>query len=372
MKQILISVVVAMTLTACSTSELVNKLPDNRPNYKMSRTTNPLEIPPDLTQSSIDDSLNVAELSATDNASLSAYQNERKTQSHSVDKLKASLQSIQTKGDVSWIVIKGEPGDVFNKAKRFWQDNGLGLSRVDAGIGIMETDWLENKKNVPTSGISAIIGRVISGLTDEGVRDKFRTRVDYDGTNSLVYITHYGATEEQLDDRGKIIRNNQTKSNRADFNTYKWVEGSRNPELEVEMLRRMNLYLHKKGKVSVKPSASANSNMRLSRLADGTPALVINDTFNNAWLVLGIAIDRSGFDLSSQNRQNGIYRFEKITERKVGFILKDVERDIESYQIGLADQGQQQVAVIRSVNGKKPTQAQAQAVLQQIAKGVRF
>lgn len=359
-------------LSACSTGELIDRLPDNRPDYKTSRTTNPLEIPPDLTQSSIDDALTVAELSATENASLSDYQNERSGKNRQADKLAVALESIHSNGDVTWIEIDAKPGEIFKNAKNFWLNNGLRLARVDANIGIMETDWLENKANLPTSGISSVLAKVIGGLVDEGVRDKFRTRIDYDGKRSFVYLTHYGATEQEVTEQGKIVKGNSGKQKST--TDYAWIASSRNAELEVEMLRRLNLYLHKSGQQTATADSKRQQAARMSfgQLSDGTPALLFDADFNHAWTVLGIAIDRAGYEISAQNRKGGTYTFAKITERKVGFLVKEVERDIETYQIGLADQGKRQIAVVRSFNRQPPPTAMAQAILQKISQEIRF
>lgn len=372
MKHLSLSMAIALSLTACTNSSVVDIIPDNRPNYKTSRTTNPLEVPPDLTQSSIDDGLAVAELSATDNASLATYQDERSQQTGTSDRLEASLKNIQRSGDATWIELNAKPGKVFDDIKRFWLDNGLPLSRVDENIGIMETQWLQSKANLPTSGISSLLSRALSGLRDDGVRDKFRTRIDYDGTHSYIYVTHYGASEKRLDNNGKVIRN--SSGNQDDSSNYAYFADSRNPELEVEMLRRINLYLHKNNKqTATVPSTSAQQgNIAFAPLSDGTPALLIDTNFNRAWMLLGVAIDRAGFDISEQKRQSGTYTFAKVTERRVGFIIKQTERDIETYQIGLADNGSQQIAVVRSYNSGKPTVEQAQSVLQKISQEINF
>lgn len=372
MKKILSLSALLLCLTACSSGDAFNILPDNRPNYKTSSTINPLEVPPDLTQSSIDDNLAVSELSATDNASLQAYRNERRADSTQANNLQASLESIQRSGDASWIEITETPDKVFDNVKSFWLNNGLALKRVDKNIGIIETDWLEKQANMPKNGISALIARALSGLRDDGGRDKFRTRVDFDGQKSYVYITHYGVTEKRIDDSGRLITGNNTKKD--DAGNYTWVPDARNPELEVEMLRRLNLFLHKNGKqVASKPSTQAKQGgLKFSQLSDGTPALVIAENYNNAWLLVGIAIDRAGFNLAAQNRRSGIYRFEKITEKKSGFIIRKVERDISAYEIGISDQGNQQVAVVRSIDGKVPSAEQASAVLQKISQEIKF
>ena len=69
----------AATLTVaagCSTS-FDTLLPDRRPDYRKSTVSQPLEIPPDLTASTIDDTLLVPELNPAGSASLSTYANLR-------------------------------------------------------------------------------------------------------------------------------------------------------------------------------------------------------------------------------------------------------------------------------------------------------
>ncbi len=360
-------VLTALLITGCSNADLEGKLPDNRPSYKTSTVTNPLEIPPDLTQSSADDVLAVPEFSGTDKASLSTYQNERGVASQ--QNLAASLKNIHRSGDATWVEINARPDVVFKNAKAFWIRQGLRLARVDKNIGIMETDWLEAQGNMPKTGIARLISTIVSPLTDSDIRDKFRTRIDYDGQKTFVYVTHYGATKEEVNLQGKVIKH----STKKDDKHFAWVASSRNPELEVEMLRRLNLYLNQRGNQNVTTTDSGKSSaIQFSQLADGTPALVMNTDFNKAWSLLGVAIDRAGYALDGQNRQNGIYSFAKITDKKVGFIIKKIDRDIQHYTVGLADQGNQQIAVVRSHNKGAVSANEAKAILQKIAQEIHF
>ncbi len=361
-------VVVALFISGCASTDIMGKLPDNRLNYKTSKVTNPLEIPPDLTQSSMDDVLAVPELSGADNANLSTYQNERGTVSE--QSLAHSLKNVHRSGDATWVEINARPDVVFDNAKLFWTRNGLNLSRVDKNIGIMETDWLEAQPNMPTTGIARLISTVVSPLSDTDMRDKFRTRIDYDGQKTFVYVTHYGATKEEVNLQGKVIKSSH---NKKDAKHFAWVASSRNPELEVEMLRRLNLYLNQRGNQNVASTDDGKSSaIQFSQLADGTPVLVMNTDFNKAWALLGIAIDRAGYALDGQNRQNGTYSFAKITDKKVGFIIKKIDRDIQNYTIGLADQGNQQIAVVRSHNKGKVSIDEAKAILQKISQEIHF
>lgn len=373
MKKSIYLSLVLLSLTACSNADLDSLIPDNRPDYKQSRSINPLEVPPDLTQSSLDDALVVPELSGIDSANLSDYHKERSGKSGNNSTLETTLKNIHRSGDATWIELSDQPDTVFQNARNFWHSNGLPLTRVDKNIGILETDWLETKSNLPRSGISRLLSAVVSGLKDTGTRDKFRTRIDYDGKKTYVYMTHYGATEEIITDQGKVKKG---PSNQKQVQNYAWLATSRNPELEVEMLRRLNLYLQRSGKLSNKPVASSTGkrkgNMKLTQLADGTPAIIINADFNQAWSLLGIAIDRAGYELNGQNRKGGTYEFAKITDTESGFILKEVTRQIEAYRVSLADQGNQQIAVMRSHNNQAISSTEARKVLEKISTEIQF
>lgn len=368
MKENFLGLAVLLTLAACSNADIASSLPDNRPNYKQSRVANPLEVPPDLTQSSIDDALAVPELSGAGSADLSTYQQERDGTSAGQNSLASTLQKIHRSGDAAWIEIAGRPDAVFQNAKSFWTSNGLPLTRVDKNIGIMETDWLEADNNLPSTGISRLISTLIKPLSDDGMRDKFRTRIDYDGKKTYVHLTHYGATEKEVT-TGKTVKSPRAKESKE----FAWVASSRNAELEVEMLRRLNLYLNQRGQRNTNNSEKdSTSAMQFAALRDGTPALVINSDFNQAWVLLGIAIDRAGYEIDSQARRDGIYSFAKITDKKVGFIVKEVERTIDNYTIGLADQGNRQIAVVRTHNRQPVSADQAKSILQKISQEIRF
>ena len=42
----------------------------------------------------------------------------------------------------------------------------------------METDWAENRANLPQTGLRKLIGKALDSVYDTGMRDMFRTRVE--------------------------------------------------------------------------------------------------------------------------------------------------------------------------------------------------
>ncbi|CAK0764537.1 outer membrane protein assembly factor BamC [Gammaproteobacteria bacterium] len=105
-------------------------------------------------------------------------------------------------------------------------DQGFLLKVDDPKTGILETDWLENRANIPQSGVRALFGKVMDGLYDSSTRDRFRVRLEQgEAPNTTeVYISHLGAEEVVKGDSGM-----------ADAPT--------DPELEAVMLQRLMVFM---------------------------------------------------------------------------------------------------------------------------------
>lgn len=364
-------------LFACTNSDIIDALPDNRPDYKQSKSINQLEIPPDLTQSSLDDSLQVPELRGADNISLTMYTDERESINQAdYNPFEQGLKNIHRQGDSSWIQLNEKPQVVWKQLLNYWNDRGILLVRRDEAIGIMETDWLERRSNMPSGAVQSLIGKIFSGLYDDGHRDMYRTRIDYDGETTYVYLTHYGASEEAVDAAGDVVRTGGRLNNNADI-TFAWVADQRDPELEIEMLRRLSLYFSKldgQEKIIAAESKDALTpgKLRVTNLDDGTPALVIQGDFNQAWTILGIAIDRAGYEINQQDRKNGQYNVAKIDIKEIGLIFPEEEKTVTTYDVGLADMSDQQVVVVKSINKETADPNASLLFLQNISKEIKF
>jgi outer membrane protein assembly factor BamC len=197
------TLVVALTaLTACST-RFDTLLPDRRPDYRQSKPAQRLEVPPDLTSSTIDDTLVVPEINPAGSASLSAYASERGGQQQSqASKTEAVLPpqpgvTLEQDGNQRWLRVVAPADQVWPKVREFWTSNGFALKRDDPTIGIMETDWVENRADIPQDGVRAILKKYLDILYSAPTRDRFRTRLERaaDGKSTEVYLTHSGVEE---------------------------------------------------------------------------------------------------------------------------------------------------------------------------------
>ena len=176
-----IALMVALAVTGCN---LMTLLPESKKmDYKSAGKLPPLEVPPDLTAPGTDERYIVPDINPSGSATYSAYNKERtgKPGAGSTSLLPASDDSgarIERAGTQRWLVVKGEPEAVWPIVKEFWQELGFIINVETPTAGVMETDWAENRANIPQDIIRSILSKVLDSLYSTGQRDKFRTRLE--------------------------------------------------------------------------------------------------------------------------------------------------------------------------------------------------
>lgn len=288
-------------LSGCSALKTLDEaLPDNRVDYKKSSTTSPLEVPPDLLKDSIKDELAIPEaINPPKETSLSDYNKEqadsKKSLSTGKSQVLPQLAPVQYyhAGDTQWLVLPGEPGTVWERIKAFWTDQGFSLTQEDSRTGIMETEWKENRANLPQSGLRKLVGQVLDEVVyDSSTRDKFRVRLErgHETGTTEVYLTHRGAEEVSQGDN------------------FVWQNRPSDPTLEAEMLKRLMVFVGVPAEQAQTQVANAPvPRADLQRTAAGQVSLLVREDFANAWQRTGIALDRLGFSIEDRDRAKGIY-----------------------------------------------------------------
>jgi outer membrane protein assembly factor BamC len=194
----------------------------------------------------------------------------------------------------------------------FWKESGFSLQRDEQAIGVMETDWAENRAKLPQDFIRRNLGKMLDGLYSTGERDKFRIRLDRTESNHTeLYVVHRGMIEVYTD---KIARSTV------------WQPRANDPELEKEFLRRIMLRLAPTAADNAKAfeGGVAKSLSQLISL-DGKPAVSFNQGFDVAWRRVGVLLDRNGFTVEDRDRKQGIYFVRYVDtpdEAEEGFFSK--------------------------------------------------
>lgn len=352
-------------IAGCGTIKNIKEefLPDKKKiDYREAREGTNLEVPPDLTSSSIDDGLVIPDIApASGSASISDYNRER--QGRNTLRTAAVLpkqDDIRVARDSSsrWLVIKGSAQQVWPRLREFFLQNGFLIKREDPRIGIIETDWAENRADIPQDFITRNISKLFDSIYSAATRDKYRIRLEAGteaGTTEL-YLTHRGAEEvvDQATDTSTI-----------------WKPRPSDPELEVEMLRRITVFFGVEENKARNLFASRENRVeraQLSRDGEGLANLRVNEGFARAWRRTGLALDRVGFTVEDRDRSRGLYYVRYIdplkdsnAKKENGILDKltfnifsgdDSVQDKSTYLVSLKEQGEQTNVTVLNDKGK--------------------
>jgi len=288
----------AMALAACSS------LDEDKINYKSASKASTLEVPPDLTQLRKDSRY----ILDSNSAAASGFQG---TPIKATDSATASNSAgdarMERSGTQRWLVVNRPADKVWGVLQDFWKDSGFVLTTEQAELGIMETDWAENRAKLPQDFIRKTLGRVLDSLYSTGERDRFRTRIERNAQGGVeIYISHRGMIENYSD-----ARKEQTI----------WQARPADPELEIEFMRRLMLKFGGAASplASATPDAStpASIGTQVTKV-NNLPVIEVKDDFDRTWRRLGVALDRTSFTVEDRDRTQGVYFVRYVSASSAG------------------------------------------------------
>lgn len=346
-------IAVAAALSACSVLE------GDKIDYKSAQKGQSLEVPPDLTQLSRDSRYAVpgGPVSANSYAIGQSIPN-LPTAATAVGDVR-----VERAGNQRWLVVNRPADQLWGPVRDFWQESGFLLAMDQPNIGIMETDWAENRAKIPQDFIRNALGKALDSLYSTAERDKFRTRLERSATGGTeIFISHRGMVE--------------VYANRENDQTV-WQPRPSDSELEAEFLRRLMVKL---GAPQVQAAAVATlpSDKPSSRVAsvNNQPVVVIDEGFDRAWRRVGLALDRTGFTVEDRDRSQGTYFVRYVPpnadKKDPGFFGKIFSRSTPAeqplkYRINLKSEGQSTTVSVLNASGSPETSQNAQRIVQVIA-----
>ncbi|HEX8010983.1 MAG TPA: outer membrane protein assembly factor BamC [Casimicrobiaceae bacterium] len=261
-------------------------------DYKSTSSAPALEIPPDLTTPAYDDRYSASTASAAAAARAAGKPSE-------VLPTNAEARLVRS-GSERWLVVKTTPEAAWSTLRDFWSQNGFVVALEQPALGIMETDWAENRAAAPQTGLAKYVGKYLEFLTDTYRRDKFRTRIER-GTQPgtvEIYISHKGAAQLP------------TKTKGGSPEDWVWQPTPPDPELEAEFLSRLMIKFgtpQQAAESAVATLSTQSPRARIEKGPDGATRLVVDDAFDRAWRRVGLALDRTGFTVVDRDRSKGLY-----------------------------------------------------------------
>jgi len=365
------SALLALALIAgCST--LSNLEERSRIDYKSStgkgRT---LEVPPDLTQLSRDTRYVVPGSAVT----ASGYQVAAPASAPSTAPQAVGDVKIERAGNQRWLVVNRPAEKVWGPVHDFWRENGFVLVQDQEAMGIMETDWAENRAKIPQDFIRNTLGKVFDSLYSTGERDKFRTRLERSSNGSTeIYVSHRGMVETVLGARGSNAQ--------ASGDGTVWQPRPADPELEAEFLRRLMVRLgttEEQSKALLASGAPVKPTSRVSNV-NGQPVVQIDDDFERAWRRVGLALDRTGFTVEDRDRAKGTFFVRYVEPNadksepglfgKIFGASKPIIPPLK-YRIAVRGEGNLTTVSVLDEKGAPEASANAQRIVQIIAADLR-
>ena len=350
---------ITLALGACGSLE------SDKVDYRSTGKAPSLDIPPDLTQLSKDTRYTVVD------GAISASGGQQAAQTAVTPGITAVSSvgdvRIERAGNQRWLVVNRPADKLWEPVKDFWQENGFLLAMDQSNLGIMETDWAENRAKIPQDAIRAALGKLLDSLYSTGERDKFRTRLERDANgNTEIFISHRGMVEVYTTTGEK-----QTV----------WQPRAADPELEAEFLRRLMVKLgvsQEQSKALV--TASAPKAIAAVTTVNGQPAVKLEEGFDRAWRRVGLALDRTGFTVEDRDRKQGIYfvRYVSTTSEnsEPGFFSKlfsgsSKGTEPTKYQIAVRSTGDSSNVLVLNTNGQAETSAIAQRIVKVLADDIK-
>jgi outer membrane protein assembly factor BamC len=351
----------AVLATGCSV------LQEDKIDYKSARQGNTLDVPPDLTQLSRDTRYQVPGAVVT----ASGYQTAQPVTGSGASDTAANKVGdvrIERAGNLRWLVIDRPADKVWTPIKDFWQENGFVLTLSQENLGVMETDWAENRAKLPQDLIRATLGKVFDSLYSTGERDKFRTRLERNAAGGTeIYISHRGMVEVYTD-----ARKDQTV----------WQPRPADVELETEFLRRLMIKLgvNEAQAKAVVAAAPTQTTTRVTTV-NNLPVLQMEDDFDRAWRRVGLSLDRTGFTVEDRDRTQGMYfvRYVPLASTdgtKPGFFGRlfggsEPQAKPAQYRIAVRSSGTTTIVSVLNAQGQPDGSADAQRIVQLLANDIK-
>ena len=354
--------VAALALAGCSALDNATRI-----DYRSAAKLPNLEVPPDLVSPRSDDRFAIP--SRGQPQTLSGFQSARPERTAEGPRVLPAADGVRVEraGNRRWLSVNLPPERVYPLVREFWQESGFIIQSEMPEVGILETDWAENRAKLSQDFIRNTLGKVFDSLYSTGERDKFRTRLERNANGGTeIFVTHRGMVEVY-----STTEKDQTV----------WQPRPADPELETEFLRRMmvKLGVAENEAKALSASAPVATSAKVATV-NNVPVVQFNDNFDRAWRRVGLSLDRTGFTVEDRNRSEGTY-FVRYVEplqqtEKPGFISRmfgasTPEAKPERYRVVVRSNDNSTTVSVLNAQGQPDASPSAQRIVKVLADDLR-
>ncbi|PIT52460.1 hypothetical protein BHC44_04355 [Snodgrassella alvi] len=290
----------AASLAACaSKKETLPKLDYQSNNKKIVQ----LDVPPDLTDPNQGNRFSAPGSSLINGAVRASDLNKPASKYKTSTNIQVLTQvpdiHFQRDGSIRWLTIDNkQAAELWPLLKAFWQEQGFTIEREEPAIGLMQTNWAENRAKVPSDAIRGIFEKVgLGGIYSSGERDMFTIRLERNSKGGTdVFFSQKGMKEIYTS---------------KDGDSTAWQPRPNEPELEAAFLARFMQYLGADAKQVQQQIAAQKQDPNENALAklDGNSIYLLGSQERN-WRRVALALDRVGLNVIGENRNSYVYLVE--------------------------------------------------------------
>lgn len=221
------ALVASAVMVGCSSTDDI--LPEKEVDYKSAVRGDPLALPPDLSSAAITPQYSTRDGQASAikfNEALAKEQANKR--SGNVVLPQHDNMRILSKGTTRWLQVDADPNEVYPLLLSFWGDLGFTIDQDRPEVGIIRTDWAEDRAKIPDTLLRRTLGSLIDNVYDSGERERFTTRIERINGRSEIFISNERMEETAMD------RNQDT---------FKWLPAPEDESLNALMLARLMKHL---------------------------------------------------------------------------------------------------------------------------------
>jgi len=295
---------VFLFLSGCFSDSLIEEVKQNRLelgevsiNYYSDKSVTSLEIPPDLTSPSYDNSFRLSEIAGkVDENIVNLTNNEIKDNETTKIASKPVDIDVLKSGPRRWLRVNKEPEVVWNLSKQFLKNNGFSLKKINKNIGVMETDYLENKPRIPDRNLGfmrSFLATQVDGISYTlPTVDSYKIRIEpVDDNRTDVFLS--------LTSMAEVVDNNGNQESTI------WQFKEKDYLLENQMLLSLMQYLGGESAKSREKILNAKENGKIFANVEnginGYAKLVFKLNLNDAWDNMSWALSEANISLEDKD-----------------------------------------------------------------------
>lgn len=286
-KNILILLSTLTFLSACASERAAPKLDYQSENKKVLS----LEVPPDLRDPRQGD---MYSLPAGVTANPDAL--ERADPQGNRVLVKVKNARLERSGNQRWLSVQDkQAAELWPLLRTFWQENGFTIHSEEPQVGVMETEWAENRAKLPHQGVRKLFDKVgLGSIYTTSERDKFIIRMELNKQNGYdIFFSHKGLEE---------VYDSKTQDRTV------WQPRPNDPNLEAAFLARFMQYIGMDEKVIQQQTAQQADTQQGTEFAKREKdSVAVSGSAERNINRIGAALDRIGLTVQQFVAERGMF-----------------------------------------------------------------